>query len=494
MAELTKLNSTLQESVLTLLAHDNLRGKAVSKLVDPKIFEGDYAVVAARCVHYWDTQHKAPGAHLDDELSDILDDKRNRKAPTYRRIITNMARLNEGLNADYVMSKVQTFVRMQQLKQAIVDSAQKLERPGQDLQVEEIEKVWHDILRARKVGFEAGTRLAEYDKLLDYMEHMDEFVTGIEQLDKRYIIPQRGTCMLFLGAAKRGKSWFLVNVGRRNLALRKKVLHITLEMGEPEVQLRYYQSMFSLSKRALHADRKRVRTLDLNDDGDLIGFRSTSVEPTFTLDAPMVREELSARVDHYAGRYDNLFIKRWAPRRLDERILEAYLDQLEASEGFIPDLCILDYIGLWKTEASNHRITLGRAFEAFRGTMVDHNMAGVTAHQLSKAGDEARQAGGGNVAEDWSLIGTADVALVYSSTQWEFEFGLGRILVDRARNEQDRFSLLVTQNYGLGQFALESMLLPSNYWDLVDEAGGGKSSSGNSEGKGGFVPADEEDT
>lgn len=509
MADLAKLSTTLQESVLTLLAHDNVHGKIVARMVDPKLFEGDYRVVAERCIRYWDSQHRAPGAHLDDELDDILDDKRNRKAPTYRRIISAMNRLKEGMNTGYVMGRVQTFIRMQEIKDAIVTAAQRFEKPGADLDVEEVEKIFHEVLRRQKVSFDAGLRLSDYEAMLRHMDNADEFETGIKQLDDRYIVPARGTVMLFLGGAKRGKSWFLVNVGRRNLRRRKKVLHITLEMDAPVVSMRYYQSEFRMSKRQLYADGKimplRTRTLEFSGDDEealedprkLIGFNYKDEYPEFTLDSPNVREELAVRVNRYSGRFDDLLIKRWAPRQLTEDILEAYLDSLEAIEGFLPDLCILDYIGLWRTEASNHRITLGRAFESFRGTMVRRNMAGVTAHQLSKLGDAALMAGGQHAAEDWSLIGTADSAITYSSTKWEFNYGLGRLFVDRAREEQDRFGLLMTQNYAIGQFCMESIYLPSHYWEMIEDAQGdnGDSSEGNGKSKGGgFAPPDEEDT
>lgn len=459
-----RLNATLQESVLTLLCHDDEQGRVVSAMVDANLFEGDYRVIAERALSYWKRYGKAPAAHMDDELADVLEDANNRKAPTYRRILVAMLHLSESMNVGYVVDRVRTFVRMQQLKAAIIDSAEQLNK-NQEVAIDEIEAIWSTMLRSQVVTFDPGTYLSDYEKLLSFMEQQTEFRTGIPELDMRVIVPQRGTASLFLGAAGRGKSWWLVNVGRHAVMDRKKVVHISLEMSEPEVLQRYYQNMFSLTKRFTNS--VDLTTFDFSDAKKLVGFDVTEFEPEFSFESGSIREELDVRVTQYPKRFRNLIIKRFPPRAMDVRTLNAYLDNLEVAEHFIPDMLILDYMGLWSTDAKNHRISLGRAFEDFRGVCVARNVAGMTAHQLSKEGAASFAAGVFNVAEDWSMIGTADQALVYSCTEYEFKRGLARLHVGKARGEQDRFTVLLTQNYQIGQFRLASMLMPSEYEDLI---------------------------
>ena len=481
MPELPPLTATLQESVLALLAHSEQHGRIASQLVTPNEFTGDYKPVAEACLRFWKAQGHPPGVHLDDEMAHLLDDKSSRRAHTYRQIVLAMRKLADSMNPAYILDKVQTFVRAQSLKTAMMQAADALNAPGGELRLEQVEGEFNKLLRVRKDNFTPGVRLSDFNHAIDHLEAPDEFEFGIQQLDDFSIVPARGTVSLFLGAAKRGKSWFLVHTGKTNLNRRRKVLHITLEMGDAEVQLRYYTSLFRAPKRR-YVDHKgrpipeRIRTLELEQDDENkkpqlaeLGYYDT--HPDFTLDSDMVRTELGTRIGHYSGLYDDLLIKRWPPRMLTADLLNAYLDTLEAVEKWVPDLVILDYVGLLKTNSADDRafrISLGGAFTDFRGIMVERNMAGVTAHQLSKRGDEAIMAGAGMVAEDWSMIGTADQVMVYSSTQWEFDMGLGRLYVDRARTERDRFTLLLTQNYGLGQFCMDSMLLPSSYWDMVN--------------------------
>lgn len=467
MAEV-KLNGTIQESVLTLLVHNEVHGKIAASMVTPEFFEGDYKVVAAAALEYWKRYKMPAGPHIDDELGHIISDPKNRRAPTFRRIIGSMLRLSESMNPPYILGRVNNFMRMQELKGAILDSAKQLDKPQGDLAVEDIERVFGELIRKRKQGFEPGVRLTQYDKFLAHVEAGDEFVTGIPQLDARHCTPARGTAMLFLGAAGKGKSWFLINVGRKNLALRKKVLHITLEMSDMICMQRYYQAIFSASKRALAADAELLQhaVLDIDDEHKLVGINFEDTEPAFSLDAATTRLELEARIIPYEARYQNLIIKRFPPRRLDGPMLRSYLDQLELVEGFIPDMVILDYIGITKTDPKNPRTSLGIMFEEFRAIMIERDMAGVTAHQLSKEGAEAIQASGLNVAEDWSMIGTADIVVTYSVTDWEANFGVGRLQASKIRDEADRYTLLLTQNYNIGQFCIESHPLRTDYWDL----------------------------
>jgi hypothetical protein len=461
------LNTTLQESILTLLAHNDEHGKIVASIVEPNLFEGDYRVIAERAIGYWKKYGVAPKAHMDDELSDILDDEHNRKAPTFRRILIAMVHLNDSLNTGYVLDKLHTFVRMQKLKAAILSSAEQLNKK-QEMAVEEIETIWNGLLHTREVTFNIGTRLTEFDKLLIFMESEQEFTTGIPLLDRNHIVPARGAASLFLGAAGRGKSWWLVSVGKQAIMQRKKVVHITLEMDEPLVLQRYYQALFALTKRATKEVMTPKFVFDDHDPEKLISVDHEEIEPDFNFDSDMIRDELAIRVEHHSKRFHNLIIKRFAPRTLTRASLEAYLDNLEITEKFIPDMIILDYMGLWKTDAANHRITLGRAFEDYRGICVERSAAGVTAHQVSKAGAEAIAARSTNVAEDWSMIGTADQVLTYSCTDYEFSLGLGRLFVSKARSEQDRFGMLLTQNYKIGQFALECIPLKSEYYKMLD--------------------------
>ena len=71
------------------------------------------------------------------------------------------------------------------------------------------------------------------------------------------------------------------------------------------------------------------------------------------------------------------------------------------------------------------------------------------------------------VAEDVSKIATADNVITYSQTEQERKLGLARLWVSNARNDEDKFMILISQCYAAGQFCLNSTLMLSDYEEII---------------------------
>jgi hypothetical protein len=169
-------------------------------------------------------------------------------------------------------------------------------------------------------------------------------------------------------------------------------------------------------------------------------------------------------------RADNLVIKRFPNRSLTVAMLAGYLDRLDQVEHFNPDIICLDYAKLMKVSSHNHqdfRLSLGENMERLRALAVERNLALVTADQLNRKGYGSEQARSMHIGEDWSQVHTADIVLTHSATDAELRHGLCRIYVDHARTEADKFGILVSQNFTIGQFGLQSAFLPANYYDDI---------------------------
>jgi hypothetical protein len=462
-----KLGSSLAENLITVLCHDDVNGKIVAAMVEPELFEGDYREIAQRAQEYWHVHGEAPKVHTPDLISDILEDPKNKKAPTFRRILTSMLELSEELNTTYVLDQLHKFTRLQHLKSAVLQSAETLSR-SQDLGIAEVEEIWQDLLKERQVAFEPGLRITDYERVLAYMQSRDrEFDTGIPELDDRYIVPARGSLMLLLGATGTGKSWGLIHLGKRALAQRKKVVHLTFELSEEQTLQRYYQSLFSIRKRG--DAPVSVTQLDVDSLGHLTGFDEEEIEPEFSLTNEMAPLELENHIARAGHKIDNLFVRRFPPGHLTTNALRSFLDTLEQVEKFVPDLLIIDMIPNLKTDAKNHRISLGANTLDVRALLIERNIAGASAMQANRSGAMRTHLRLTDIGEDWSAAQTADVVLVMSRTDAERRHGLARLYVGKAREEEDRFGLLITQNYAIGQFALESIPLRNKYWDLLAE-------------------------
>lgn len=466
MAIQERLTKSQAENIITILAHSDEYGKLVAQLVRPELFEGEYRVIAERCVEYWRQHGEAPKVHTPDLVAEILDDPHNRRAGTFRRILAGMSELSEGINANYVLRQLKTFTRLQELKDAILRSAEALNSPVETT-VEQVESILADILRARDFHFDPGIRLGDIHSLLDYLDtHYSEFSTGVRHLDERYIVPARSQLLMFVAPSGYGKTWFLVNMGKRAILSRKRVLHLSYEVDALDVQQRYFQSLFAIPKRESEIKTTVIKT---GRSGEITGITSVDVEPDFHFKSEYLKDELEARINILGERtYSNLVIKRFPPRSMTPDGVRGYLDSLEATEGFIPDMILFDAPYLLRTDPKNHRISLGRNVEEVRAIAIERDAAMVAVHQSSKEGATSRQVRGTHVAEDWSIIATSDIIVTHSATDMERHYGLARLFVDKARTEQDKFGVLITQNYSIGQFALSSARLSDSYYDYLE--------------------------
>jgi hypothetical protein len=246
----------------------------------------------------------------------------------------------------------------------------------------------------------------------------------------------------------------------------KRVLHITLEMSEEQVAQRYYQSLFSASKRNKENEIGKFR--GERDDKSLPLVTFNKVDSDFLLRGDYARDELELRLNAVVGaRVDNLIIKRFPVLSMDG--LEAYLDGLQNHENWTPDMVILDYWGLVdpKVRTDEYRLGMGRAFKQFRSLMVARNMAGVTPNQVTRKGIESTSNKMTDASEDISVAYTADIVLNYSSTDREQRRGLGRLYVSKGRDERDKFGVFLIQNYDTGQFAVDSRPITAEVYNLI---------------------------
>ena len=462
-----KLAVSLQQDLLTLLVHDDQHGRTISKLVPAELFEGDYRTIAENAIDFWSAHDKAPKQHIVDLLANILEDKSDRRAPTYRRILLQMYEVKDQINTEFVLGQADAFVWVQRAKLEILSAAEKLDSRGIEAR-EEVASQLGGFLKDRTLPLDPGIRLSEIDRILEYFSNVQsEFKTGIRELDEAGIVPQRGKLWLLIASAKKGKTWALIQLGKMAFLQRKKVLHISLEIEAEEVAQRYYQALFGASKRD---ETNKISTFQLDRNGELERIVSETVELPFTFDSLAIKEELSTRIHgHHPGRANNIVIKRFPMRSLTVDQLEAFLEMLEAFHHFVPDMVIIDYPGIMKTDAKNHRITLGRLVEELRGMSQRRNFALCAVHQGGRASADTELVKATHAAEDWSVVCTADFVVTYSQTAGEKRFNLARLFVDAARSETDKFGVLITQSYKTGQFILSSTRLADSYAHIMEQ-------------------------
>jgi replicative DNA helicase len=462
--------SALQENMSVLLCYSDKECVTVRNLVALEFWSGPYAIIAPRIYDYIDRYKKAPKDHISDLLADKLENKKNpSEASVYEDILLSIKDQSETVNAEYVHTQLGQFVKRQALRTIAVDLAKALQKDTDD-SLEEAERLITKARGQQVSVFDPGLRLSNKDKVLDFLDQQENcFPTGIPEFDKRGFGPTRKELLLYIAAAKKGKSWFLIQLAKMSVLHRIKVCHISLEMSESRCAQRYMQAFFAMAKRK---EKKIVTKFQRDSLGRMTGFDEVEVSPKLTMDDPRIRKKLEKKIDEASNRIlDNIFVKQFPMGALTVRQLESYLDSLESNERFVPDLLIVDYPDLMRIDKDNFRLGIDEIYKELRGIAVTRNLALAIVSQGNRKSETAKKVGSDLVAEAWSKIAHADCIITYNQTEAEKSLGLARLHVAGGRNDEDRINLVISQNYAFGTFAVDTILMQNDYWKQLPQGG-----------------------
>lgn len=466
-----KISGPLQESILTLLALNDQEGAIASGLIDHKVFDANYQDIVQRVLIYRKRHGKAPGkAHLDDIVDDIAGNVKHKQHRQYLRILEGVLSQADNLNAKYVLSRIHEFSKRQRLKSAILEAGD-IYQAGRDSLVEEVESVLQKALKPDATNLDTGLFLNQRTALNFLTSMKADFLTGIPELDRVNIGPTYGELLILMAAKGQGKSWWAIDLGRRCLMQQAKVVHITLEMSEDRVAQRYYQNFFALGKRK---ERFMITEFELDNLNRIAGFRRRKRKVHMSLDSPRIERYLYRKQRSWGTRLGRLVIKGFPSKSLTISKLNSYLDMLELQSGFIPNVLIIDYPDLMNLggNSKDKRLAIGENTQELRGLMQARNLAGIAPTQTNRKGWDSTTVKGSMVAEDASKFQTADQVLIYSRSKMEADLGLARLYVEKNRNDEGEFSVVISQSYKTGQFVLDSSRMYNNYNELLgNEAG-----------------------
>jgi replicative DNA helicase len=462
------LSRGVQQDLITLLCFHDQSAKIIRNAIELSLFDdGVYRVIADAAYRYIDKFQCSPKQHIADELEAVLDGSDKSKANAFEKTLVHIFDSYETINPDYALSRMFNFMRRQKFRAAFIDAAELIQRDESEETMDIVEQKLYEVLRAPMSKYDTGIYLSNAQRVLEFLNKSDEsFSTGIQEFDRFGLGPQRKELHLFIAPPKRGKTWWLIHLGKYALIHKLKVLHVTLEISEERTAQRYLQSLFAMGKR--YDDFPQTRFL-VDDSNKFDGFKFEKIRPRMAFEDEKIDKKLIKHVGKFGTRLDRVLIKEFPTGSLTVRKLESYMDQLETTEGFIPDLLIVDYPDIMDIDPRNFRLDLGKVYVDLRGIAVRKNIAVAVATQMAKAGTQKKTANETDVSEDWSKIFTAGTVLIYNQTLEEKELGLARLGVAVARHEADNFGIVISQNYATGQFCIDSsrLLGSSKYQDLV---------------------------
>lgn len=250
---------------------------------------------------------------------------------------------------EYAKDKSLEFCRNQSMKGAILQSVDLLKEG----KFEEIQKTIEDSL---KISTEQDLGADYFDSFKSRQQvHARACIpTGFPLLDQNNILDgglAHGELGVVMAPTGGGKSFFLVNLGYGALAAGKNVIHYTFELSETHVGNRY--------------------------DSRITGI------PTKELRSRMVEAE--AQLARFDG--GQLFIKEYPPKVATINTIKFHMGRL-LSNGFSPDLIIIDYGDLMKSRRGydQKRFELESIFEDLRALSMEMKLPIWTATQSNRDG------------------------------------------------------------------------------------------------------------
>jgi len=192
-----------------------------------------------------------------------------------------------------------------------------------------------------------------------------------------------GEVGVILGAKNAGKSTSLANLGAAAILEGHDVLHVTLELKDLDVALKYAARMTGLPMRSV-----------MSADGEFFSrLKNIPIGP------------------------NRLRVKYFSPGTLDASMLRSYIQHLRSALRFHPRLLLIDYLKQMKLHRDYEGY--GILMDKIIGLCDDFGMTCWTAHQLRRGSYRSEDASASDVGDSWQIVEKSDVVLVLSQTKEE---------------------------------------------------------------------------
>lgn len=458
-----KLQGAIQEALLSLLCYNADRGAEVVALLTPNDFDPVYREIAAAAIDYRNRHGQPPGEHTLD-LFESAKEINDELAAAFDKVFVSVEATASELNPDFILERAGKFVRFQRLKAGIAGSLRELSHETEE-GLRAAEATLTKALRAGEPAMDFGVEFADdLDASTAFLNAPSEaFPTGIKEFDRFQLGPRRGTLHMLLAPFGRGKSWWLIQLAHEARKHGKGVLYVTLEMSPDDVCQRMVQRALGVPKRKLKEVRwtQFVQTKDPADRG--LRTKEIVVKKKWSLESDNAERNVRRRLRLLQGQ-GRTVICGFPTSSLSVEGLDNHLTIMAERMKFIPDLILVDYADLMKPppdlKGYEGSIEIGKGLRRIAQTW-KVGMASVS--QVTSEGLKAKRVDVEHQANARGNFGTYDTAITYSQSDAERSRGLARLFVAKARMDEDRFTVLISQNYATGRFVCDSTRMGENY-------------------------------
>jgi len=320
-------------------------------------------------------------------------------------------------NQEYYLDLVEEFAKEQAVKDAILKSVDHLKKKNFGAIEDEVRSAF-SVNRNVDLGTDYFSGIKERWERLNSAQLVPKFRTPFETLNEALDggLAHKEMAMVVAPPGV-GKSLFLANQAARSVLDGHNVLYVSLEMAEDRVAQRL-DSIFT-----------RIQQCEL----------SNRVED--------IEERLNIISKQWEDR-GKLVVKEFPTKRLSVTGLRAFLNQLKNYEDFTPDVIIVDYLELMKTDRDMAEYQgQERLAQELRGVASEYGCLVWTATQTNREGKKVNIITDAELADSYGKIRVCDLVFSINQTEQEFDKGSARLYLMKSRNGRARFIVPIGIDY-----------------------------------------------
>lgn len=393
---LKKYGSEFQSKCIASLVTDQLFVERIFDILTPDYFESDSNKwLVQQSMDYFMKYKSCPtiqvfGIQLEKEKSDVL------KSAVEEQLKNVYRNHIQSTDLPFIKEQFLEFCKNQKMKNAIISSADYLK-------VGEFDQIRRVVDEALKAGME---RNLGHEYMVDVEKRMSEMCRDTVKTNWPVIDHLldgglgKGELGFVVAPAGSGKSWLLTRLGAEAMRAGKNVVHITLELNENYVGLRYDSCFTGISFQDI---RKSI---------------------------DVVKE----KIDAIPGK---LFIKYFPIKTIASHTIKMHVERIQMLTGIKIDLIVVDYADLLRPAVaernSNSYSEAGSVYEELRAVAGELQVPIWSASQAHRGAHEEEVIQAHNVADSYRKIMTGDFVISLSRRMEDKQGSTARIHVIKNR-------------------------------------------------------------
>jgi len=414
LGKLTQYGKGFQLKVLGSLLTDKKFLLTVRDVLTPDYFDTDsHKWIVENIIKYFDKYHttvtmdvlKVEVKKIENDILQVAVKEELRNS--YEASVDDL---------EYVQEEFSSFCKNQELKNALLESADLLETG-------DYEAIRSKVENALKAGMDKNIG-HEYNKDIETRYRVDYRPTiptpwpAINKNIQGGLGP--GDLFIMFGNPGGGKSWAMVAMAAHAVKLGHNVIYYTLELGEDYVGKRF--------------------------DCYLTGYSIEEVNQH--------RDEVEQQLKNLKG---NLIVKEYAPKSATISTIKAHIQKCIDME-MKPDMVVIDYVDYLKAPSKKYaerKDEIDDVFIASKGLAKEFKIPVLTPSQVNRMGAKDDIIEGDKAAGSYDKMMVADVCISLSRKKEDKVLGTGRMHIMKNRYGMDGMSYNLDMDTNNGHIEIQ---------------------------------------